>query len=182
MLTDIGLGTRPLKRKRRFLTLDEVTETTPLTLANAAEIAFPGCGIRASTLRLERDRGRLAVFRLGGRDYTTLKAIEDLKALSVVGKTPPGRPPEATPQPTSQDAFMEKLRLRREADRLAREEERARRKTEREALKRSEHLEETGGRPTEVRPFTCRWTDLRRGTEFDVLLRDFLLEALRRRA
>jgi hypothetical protein len=103
-----------LKRERRFLTLEEVTETTPLTLANAAEIAFPGGGITAWTLRRERDKGRLPVFRLGGRDYTTLKAIEDLKALSVV------RPTIPVPELAPQDAFMEKLRLRREAERQAR--------------------------------------------------------------
>lgn len=123
-----------MKRERRFLTLDEVTESTPLTLANAAEIAFPGCGITVWTLRHERDKGRLAVFRVGGRDYTTLKAIEDLKALAIV------RPTIPVPEPTSQDAFMEKLRLRREADQQQRAEARAQRKAERDAAQRDERL------------------------------------------
>jgi hypothetical protein len=72
-----------MKRERRVLKREEITDTTPLTLAVAAELAFPGCGITVWTLRHERDKGRLAVFRVGGRDYTTLKAIEDLKALAV---------------------------------------------------------------------------------------------------
>lgn len=36
-----------------------------------AEIAFPGSGIIAWTLRRERDKGHLAVFRLCGRAYLT---------------------------------------------------------------------------------------------------------------
>lgn len=42
----------------------------PITLAEACKL-FPRAHLTASTLRAERDRGRLNIFRLGRRDYTT---------------------------------------------------------------------------------------------------------------
>lgn len=50
----------------------------PLRLAEAAAIAFPDGSMTASGLRRERDRGRLAVFQIAGKDYTTLAAIRDM--------------------------------------------------------------------------------------------------------
>jgi len=46
----------------------------PLTLAEAAELY----GVKISTLRAEAARGRLDVFRMGRRDYTTLKSLESM--------------------------------------------------------------------------------------------------------
>lgn len=42
----------------------------PITLAEACKL-FPLAHLTVSTLRAERDRGRLKIFRLGRRDYTT---------------------------------------------------------------------------------------------------------------
>ena len=42
----------------------------PITLAEACNL-FPRAHLTVSTLRAERDRGRLNIFRLGRRDYTT---------------------------------------------------------------------------------------------------------------
>jgi hypothetical protein len=42
----------------------------PITLAEACKL-FPRAQLTVSTLRAERDRGRLKIFRLGRRDYTT---------------------------------------------------------------------------------------------------------------
>ena len=42
----------------------------PITLAEACKL-FPRAHLTVSTLRAERDRGRLNIFRLGRRDYTT---------------------------------------------------------------------------------------------------------------
>jgi len=66
-------------RKRRIPSKDELTPTTPLRLDVAAAVAFPDGSMGASGLRLEAARGRLAVERIAGKDYTTLKAIEEMR-------------------------------------------------------------------------------------------------------
>jgi hypothetical protein len=48
-------------------TRDEIAADTPLRLAVAAEIAFPGSGTTASGLRREGARGRLVIERIAGR-------------------------------------------------------------------------------------------------------------------
>jgi len=52
----------------------------PLRLTEAARIAFPGSGLTAAALRREHARGRLEIFRIGGKDFTTLDAINRMKA------------------------------------------------------------------------------------------------------
>lgn len=49
---------------------------TPLRLADAARIAFPDGGMTAAGLRRERDRGRLEVWKVAGKEYVTLAAIQ----------------------------------------------------------------------------------------------------------
>jgi hypothetical protein len=46
----------------------------PLTLAEAAELYR----LKISTLRAEAARGRLDVFRIGRRDYTTLESLKGM--------------------------------------------------------------------------------------------------------
>jgi hypothetical protein len=61
---------------------DKVTAidcNTPLRLAQAAEIAFPGGGMTASALRREASRGRLTIERIAGKDYVTLAEIDALR-------------------------------------------------------------------------------------------------------
>jgi hypothetical protein len=55
-----------------------ITDTTPLRLCVAAALAFPDGSITASSLRRESLKGRLAVVRVANKDYTTLKAIEEM--------------------------------------------------------------------------------------------------------
>jgi hypothetical protein len=59
----------------------DVSPDAPLRLEVAAQLAFPGGGITAAGLRKEARRGKLAVERIAGKDYTTLSAIEDMRAL-----------------------------------------------------------------------------------------------------
>jgi hypothetical protein len=60
----------------------------PLRLSRAAEIAFPGGGMTASGLRREAAKGRLAIERIAGKDFTTLAAIEDMRAKCVQPQHP----------------------------------------------------------------------------------------------
>lgn len=64
---------------KRIPRLDEVTDTMPLRLSVAAALAFPDGSIGASGLRREAAKGRLAVERIAGKDYTTLRAIEEMR-------------------------------------------------------------------------------------------------------
>src|SRR5262245_28870513 len=59
--------------------LAQINPDTPLRLDVAARIAFPAGGMSASGLRRERDRGRLVTERIAGKDFTTLRAIEDMR-------------------------------------------------------------------------------------------------------
>lgn len=59
----------------------EIGPETPLRLSVAAALAFPGGAITASGLRRERDRGRLVVERIAGKDFTTLANIERMREL-----------------------------------------------------------------------------------------------------
>lgn len=58
-----------------------ITDDTPLRLAVAADLAFPQGGMTASGLRKESARGRLAIERIAGKDYTTLRAIAEMRQL-----------------------------------------------------------------------------------------------------
>lgn len=55
-----------------------VTADTPLRLSTAAELAFPGGGMKAAGLRKERDAGRLETWFVAGKEYTSLSAIEEM--------------------------------------------------------------------------------------------------------
>src|SRR5947209_3370217 len=51
----------------------------PLRLDIAAALAFPDGSMSVASLRRERDRGRLTVERIGGKDYTTLRFIREMR-------------------------------------------------------------------------------------------------------
>src|SRR5271156_4221936 len=53
----------------------------PLRLAVAVKAAFPDGSMTASGLRREARRGHLVIERIAGKDYTTLNAIEEMRAL-----------------------------------------------------------------------------------------------------
>jgi hypothetical protein len=52
---------------------------TPLRLDNAARLAFPDGSIGASGLRRERDRGHLVIEKIAGKEFTTLRNIEEMR-------------------------------------------------------------------------------------------------------
>ena len=52
-------------------------ENEPITLVEACEI-FSRAKLTISTLRAEADRGHLDIFRLGKRDYTTLRSMREM--------------------------------------------------------------------------------------------------------
>ena len=51
-----------------------MTDDRPLTLQEAADLYR----LKISTLRAEASRGRLDIFRLGRRDYTTLESLKTM--------------------------------------------------------------------------------------------------------
>jgi hypothetical protein len=61
--------------------VSEVSSTAPLRLDVAAQLAFPAGGMTAAGLRREAAKGRLAIERIAGKDYTTLADIEEMRAL-----------------------------------------------------------------------------------------------------
>ena len=95
-----------IKKKRAEITFD-----TPLRLGEAVKIAFPSGGMTVSGLRRERDRNRLIVERIAGKEFTTLAHIERMRELCRVeakvpdsnSKLPDGTKPETshTEQPGS---------------------------------------------------------------------------------
>lgn len=52
-------------------------DTEPMPLAEACEL-YPRAKLTVSTLRAEAGRGRLDIFRLGKRDYTTAAAMREM--------------------------------------------------------------------------------------------------------
>lgn len=54
-----------------------MSEDDPITLAEACAL-YPRAQLTVSTLRAEAARGRLDIFRLGKRDYTTPQAMRDM--------------------------------------------------------------------------------------------------------
>ena len=69
--------------------MDKVKPDTPLRLDVAAALAYPDGSMTASGLRREAARGRLAIERVAGKDYTTLVAIEEMRALCRVPQKAP---------------------------------------------------------------------------------------------
>lgn len=55
--------------------------TIPLRLADAVKAAFPAGGMTVAGLRRERDAGRLVVERIAGKEFVTLAAIDEMRAL-----------------------------------------------------------------------------------------------------
>jgi hypothetical protein len=51
-----------------------MTDDDPITLAEACEIVFKN-KVTPATLRAEQVRGRIDIFRIGKRDFTTLRSV-----------------------------------------------------------------------------------------------------------
>lgn len=52
-------------------------EDAPLTLKEACELVFRNT-VRPATLRAEAGRNRLTIFRIGKRDFTTLRNVREM--------------------------------------------------------------------------------------------------------
>ena len=52
---------------------------TPLRLEQAVTVAFPFGGMTVSGLRKERDRGNLCIEKIAGKEFTTLRNIEEMR-------------------------------------------------------------------------------------------------------
>ena len=59
----------------------EISPDTPLRLADAVKIAFPLGGMTVAGLRRERDRNRLVIEKIAGKEFTTLAHIERMREL-----------------------------------------------------------------------------------------------------
>src|SRR4051812_33077976 len=92
--------------KRRLPIPDSVKPDTMLRLAIAAQVAFPDGSMSVSALRREGIAGRLRIYRLRGKDFTTLADIELMREASAscrVQQNPPVSgyvPPVVTETPS----------------------------------------------------------------------------------
>src|SRR5262249_29882769 len=66
---------------REAVPRNEIGDDEPLRLKVAAARAFPDGSMTVSGLRREAARGRLALERIAGKDYTTLGAIKAMRRL-----------------------------------------------------------------------------------------------------
>src|SRR5579863_5113906 len=112
----------------------EITPETPLRLADAVKLAFPMGGMTVAGLRRERDRNRLVIEKIAGKEFTTLAQIERMRELcrdearalgsslrphaeTRAERLPTGQPrsSETTDATSAQAALQIKLRPRRES-------------------------------------------------------------------
>jgi hypothetical protein len=69
--------------------LPRIADDEPIRLSVAAALAFPDGSMTASGLRREAARGRLTIERIAGKDFTTLRAINEMrKQCRVEAKAP----------------------------------------------------------------------------------------------
>src|SRR6266568_6563723 len=76
----------------------EITPNTPLRLADAVKIAFPLGGVTVAGLRRERDRNRLVIEKIAGKEFATLAHIERMRQLCRVE----ARAPDSTSKPSGE--------------------------------------------------------------------------------
>src|SRR5947209_19711574 len=57
----------------------QIGPNTPLRLDVAAALAYPDGSMTAGGLRREAKRGRLVIERVAGKDFTTLRHIENMR-------------------------------------------------------------------------------------------------------
>ncbi|GAA4182694.1 excisionase [Shinella granuli] len=58
---------------------DNIQPDAPVRLADILPVAFPHGGMTVSGLRKEAARGRLVLMRIAGKDFTTMRSIEEMK-------------------------------------------------------------------------------------------------------
>jgi hypothetical protein len=111
----------------RLLSTDQHTQMdtqqpdpdAPLPLKRAVEICFPYGGVSVSTLRTEARKGTLRLERIGGKDFVTLRAINEMRELcrveakvpaSISGETSHTGTSGTEPVSSERAALREKLR------------------------------------------------------------------------
>src|SRR5262245_49801567 len=57
----------------------EIGPDTPLRLRTAVKVAFPDGGMGVAGLRREAAKGHLAIETIAGKQFTTLRAIEEMR-------------------------------------------------------------------------------------------------------
>jgi hypothetical protein len=60
---------------------DNIRPDEPLRLADAIKFGFPHGGMTVSGLRREAKAGRLVIEKIANKDFTTLRAIEEMRKL-----------------------------------------------------------------------------------------------------
>ena len=76
---EVAKGMAPRATAPLTAELDKIKPDAPLRLSIAAKLAYPDGSMTVSGLRREAAKGRLAIERVAGKDYTTLAAIEDMR-------------------------------------------------------------------------------------------------------
>lgn len=95
---------------RAQLQRDDVTDSMPLRLDIAARLAFPDGSIGLSSLRREAAKGNLEVWRIAGKDMTTLAAIREMMDKCLVKRSPPASGsdrPQRTEKPSGSSSTEE---------------------------------------------------------------------------
>jgi hypothetical protein len=77
---DTGDDAEPVRRTRKVNIPDSAGPDTMLRLEAAAALAFPDGSMTVASLRREAAAGRLAVFRIAGKDFTTLADVLEMKS------------------------------------------------------------------------------------------------------
>ncbi|TXN73402.1 hypothetical protein [Methylobacterium sp. WL6] len=90
-----------MKRPHRIPDASEITDETPLLLEVAARLAFPDGSVSGLALRNAAGRGELGYERIGGRIYTTLAAIGEMR--EACRRKPKPRRAEASVLPAISD-------------------------------------------------------------------------------
>jgi hypothetical protein len=68
---------------------DNINPDEPLRLADAIKFGIPHGGMTVSGLRREAARGRLVIEQIANKDFTTLRAIEEMRKSCRVNQNPP---------------------------------------------------------------------------------------------
>ncbi|HRF08538.1 MAG TPA: excisionase [Xanthobacteraceae bacterium] len=128
---------------------------TPIRLETAARLAFPDGSISAGSLRREGRRGRLIVWRIAGKDMTSLAEIEAMKRLCRLPAKPQdsgcGQPESAEtrapkPQPGSSSTEANKLPLAAARARIRKLSQRSSDTSKKSTRRRGENVISIGSR------------------------------------
>src|SRR5690242_197147 len=61
--------------------MTDIADDAPIRLSEAARICFPDGTMTGGGLRRLAQKGKLTIERINGRDYTTIKAVQEMREL-----------------------------------------------------------------------------------------------------